>query len=486
MTIPSSFASSLRSSIIEFCIPRRRIISGALAVLVLVLPTMGLSQTNGGVDEATGGPSEPNENTPMPGSAPAMPPRSSEPADLNAYLPSGDRPIVGGQSQDGFDLNRGSSSGAVVLSGAGADAIYGLEAKEYEGSAPKKPVGPAPEFHLVKKGDTLWQISQGYYGDAHNWPRLWSMNPQIENPHWIYPGDQLRTNQRGAAQPTATSNRLGAIGLAASKDGRNGFIGGTRTLPAGTVFLRDQGYIGDPDKDDWGELVGAKEDRMILLEGDTVYLVMKKGVDVRVGQRLNLYRPIRSAPRVSGARRPPGALVKVFGTVRIDGWDKKERIAKGVLIESIDAVERGTRVGPVGRRFDVVPPKQAGAQVEARLLTGIHPHTYYGGQQVVFIDKGKSDGLVPGNRLRALIRGDQWRHDLKRGAKHQRTRVELDSDESAPGERIPLRGNDSKFPDEIVGELIVLRTEEYSSICLVSEANIELEPGDRVASTVGY
>jgi len=407
------------------------------------------------------------------------------PSDLNNYLPSADRPIVGGNNPDSFDLNGGSrsSGGSIIIGGSGTDALYGAPS---EGPEPgiKKPLGPVPEFHMVKKGDTLWQVSQSYYGDPHHWPRLWSMNPQVENPHWIYPGDQLRTGSKGGLTGPGAS-ALNAAG-ADSGEGRQGFVGGTQSVASGTVFLRDQGYIGDADRDNWGELIGAKEDRMILNEGDTVYLLMKKGTDLRIGQRLNIFRSIRRAPRVAGARRPPGELVKVFGTVRIDGWDKEDRIARGTLIESVDGLERGAKVGPVGRRFDVVPPKKATVAISARLLTGIHPMVNYGGQQVVFIDKGREDGLTPGNRLRVVERGDTWRRHLKAGSKHQKLRVDVDSDEAAPVEKTPLHGNDDKFPDEVAGELIVLRTEDYSSICLVSESSHELESGQRVVSTVGY
>jgi LysM repeat protein len=479
-SLPSLFASACSLVVL----PRgvfRALCAGA--VLCLHAGQSLAQSTEDELNEAVTIP--PSDASAAPGSMTANPGQNGAQSDINSYLPSGDRPMVGGQSQDGFDLNQPATRGSVVISGTGTDSLYGAPSDDPgSSSSVKKPVGPAPEFHVVKKGDTLWQISQGYYGDAHNWPRLWSMNPQVENPHWIYPGDQLRTNQKGGVP--STSGQFNTLTLAGSEGSRQGFVGGTRTVPPGTIFLRDQGYIGDVERDDWGELVGAKEDRMLLAEGDTVYLVMKKGVDVRVGQRLNLFRAVRSSPRVPGARRPPGAVVKVFGTVRVDAWNKDDSIAKGVLIESIDSVERGTRVGRVGRRFDVVPPKPASAQVEARLLQGIYPMVHYGGQQVVFIDKGKEDGLVPGNRLRVLQRGDTWRRNLKQGAKHQRVRVEVDSDKDAPGERIPLHGDDEKFPDEIIGEVVVLRTEAYSSLCLVSQAKIELKAGDHLISTVGY
>jgi len=413
---------------------------------------------------------------------PAIPPSGGD-QDINSYLPSSSRPTIDG-SGDSFDLNRGKSGGAVILKGGGGAEdgydSFGGDGLDSEGRVVvRTQQKPVPEFHMVKKGDTLWDISQSYYENPREWPRLWSMNPQLENPHWIYPGDQLRTAagaQPGAPAPRSEDNSAGG----------GGFVGRERAVPSGTIFLRDQGYIGDPERDVWGELVGAKEEVMMLAKGDTVYLTMNDGVDVRIGQRLNIFKEVRSPKRVEGARKPPGELVKVYGTVRVDAWDPDTQIARGVLIESLDVVERGSKVGPVGRRFDVVPPKQASVDLEARILTSVYPHIYFAQYQVVFIDKGSDDGLVPGNRLRAVRHGDTWRRELRTASKHARMRVPTDDPRDAPVENTPLHGDDESFPDEIVGEVMVLRTEEYSSICVVVESARPLVGGEKLVAVSGY
>src|SRR5208283_2774499 len=60
----------------------------------------------------------------------------------------------------------------------------------------KSETGAAPELpgttHTVVPGDTLWDLSQHYLGSPWYWPKVWSYNPQIANPHWIYPGNQVR------------------------------------------------------------------------------------------------------------------------------------------------------------------------------------------------------------------------------------------------------------------------------------------------------
>ena len=59
--------------------------------------------------------------------------------------------------------------------------------------SPKSPTlkKDVPFNYVVQQGDTLWGISGVYLQEAWRWPELWDANPQLDNPHRIYPGDVL-------------------------------------------------------------------------------------------------------------------------------------------------------------------------------------------------------------------------------------------------------------------------------------------------------
>src|SRR4051812_42339180 len=66
-----------------------------------------------------------------------------------------------------------------------------------------KPLPGAPDEYTIQKGDTLWDLSQKFLNNPWYWPKIWSLNPSIENPHWIYPGNKLRIvpGEGGAQAP---------------------------------------------------------------------------------------------------------------------------------------------------------------------------------------------------------------------------------------------------------------------------------------------
>ncbi len=328
-------------------------------------------------------------------------------------------------------------------------------------TAGTRPSGQVPYEHVVRRGDTLSTIAEQYFQSTGFWPHLWSLNPQVQNPHWLYPGDVIRLREGKAPASAPGSSRL---------------LDRKRAYMDGTVFLRTDGYIEDRSDEDWGELVGSPEDRMFLGTHDEVYVSVPKRKDVVVGQELTLFHSVRTLSA--------GRLVHIVGTVRVNRWEEKNHMARATVIEALDTIERGVRVGPVERKFDIVSPVPADRDLSARILATVYPYNFIGQNQVVFVDKGSDHGVAPGFRLRVYRRGDAWRRSLTTAEAGQR--ISHKTDGLPQMERTPDGGDERTYPIELVGELRVIRVKKTTAVCLVTSSRVELDASDVATMRAGY
>jgi hypothetical protein len=373
---------------------------------------------------------------------------------------------VTGDSEDSFDLGpgaRGGSGSPGVARGDSNGPIF-IGRPSYSGAE-------VPDTHLVRRGDTLWGLCDFYFQNPYQWPRLWSYNPQLKNPHWIYPGDEVRLKEGAAANDRAA-------GKAPVDPNKMSLVDRRRQVPEGTVFLRDQGWLRDESDDVWGNLTGSTEDKMFLSDLDEVYLTLDPGHQVRLGQELSIFRPRKTAAA--------GQIVQILGTVRIDQTDPQEHLARGKVVESLDVIERGAFVGPLERKFAMVPPARNDVDVQAHVLASLHPNEFFGQNQVIFIDKGDSSGLKPGNRLFIVRRGDAWRRSLVTPGAGWRVSAD-DETPMPPMENTPgPRRDEDKYPDEVVAELRVLSVKKESAVCIVTQSRLEIELNDLAVARKGY
>ena len=159
---------------------------------------------------------------------------------------------------------------------------------------------------------------------------MWSYNPQIENPHWIYPGDRIRMKEGGGP----SSATLG-----------EGFVSRQSLVPPGTIFLRNRGYIEDKRSDVWGTVAGSPDDQMLLADGDEIYLHIEGDREMKVGQELTVFTPERK-PEAGDAK---GDIVEIKGTARVTSYDSKTHVARARITESLDVIERGDLIGACGQ-----------------------------------------------------------------------------------------------------------------------------------------
>jgi LysM domain-containing protein len=309
--------------------------------------------------------------------------------------------------------------------------------------------GPTPELHVVRKGDTLWDICWYYFNDPWQWPKVWSYNAQITNPHWIYPGDLVRLLPRGmfASQPEAQQ-----------PDTTPGEVKPIDKLPApaqrSNVGLKQTAFVEKSDLDKSIVVDGAVDEKDLLSVGDSIYLSYPANNPPKIGQRYSVYKPDNT---VKAGGKEQGAYVRVLGTVEVVSV-KQDKKARGVIIEANQEIERGAKVGPLMKQFKNVPPVPPKVDAQGNIVAMLTKDQLIGQGEVVFIDLGKGSGIEVGNRMFVVRRGD---------AKPATSKDTVGQD-------------DRKFPARSLGEVVVVEIGDKISIGLVTLSVQEMSIGDIV------
>ncbi|NIP47776.1 MAG: LysM peptidoglycan-binding domain-containing protein, partial [Gammaproteobacteria bacterium] len=105
-----------------------------------------------------------------------------------------------------------------------------------------------PTRYVVKKGDTLWDISEHFLVEPWRWPEIWQLNPQVRNPHLIYPGDELALFYRdGKPVVQLTRRGEGAPGEQVPGEQVPGEQVTRQQVGPRTVKLTPQAYVTERD-----------------------------------------------------------------------------------------------------------------------------------------------------------------------------------------------------------------------------------------------
>ncbi|GEK72998.1 MULTISPECIES: LysM peptidoglycan-binding domain-containing protein [Halomonas] len=311
--------------------------------------------------------------------------------------------------------------------------------------------GDAPDRYTVVRGDTLWDISGRFLQHPWQWPEVWQVNPQIENPHLIYPGDIVTLYDCGGRACLGLERGRGVVRLSPE----------VRTVPrreaidpipleSVRLFTRDHRVITDPETlAELAYVVGGDDRRLISGAGDRFYA---RG-EVPAGGRVGIYRP--------GKRYLDEATGEVLGL-------KLESVGEARQLRQEDdiAVLEATRTRQEIRNDDIIlpledrglvtefQPRAPERRVDGRILSVPGGVRFIGRLQMVALDRGTRDGLAPGHVLTVEQRG------------------ELVND--------PRTGEMLRLPGEDAGLVMVVRPYEKMSYGLVMQASRTLAVGDRL------
>jgi len=339
--------------------------------------------------------------------------------------------------------------------GGAAGDVEVVAGDEEDAPGPAENVGVSGRKHVVEKGDTLWDLSEKYLGSPWYWPKVWSFNPQIENPHWIYPGDEVRLGTEGvevaakAAPPADDADLEEADEVSVA--GKIGFQG------QGSIRVPAAGFATDEQLGHSGTIAKSFEEKDLLHDGDRVYLEIEHRGGVRAGDRLVVFREEHVVRHPdSGARL--GSMVRILGSVRILSADAKQKYVTAVIDRSILEISRGDMVGPAGvqlaRRVDPVAPGKDVSGIIAATLEEEIAELAQG--HFVILDRGTRSGVVRGNTFEVIRATD--------GLDDDGINARFDED----------------LPEESIGQVLVVDAREQTSVAMVLRSLRELRRGDRV------
>jgi hypothetical protein len=311
--------------------------------------------------------------------------------------------------------------------------------------------GPVPELHVVRRGDTLWDICWYYFNDPWQWPKVWSYNPQITNPHWIYPGDLVRLLPKGMGPDQAPP-------IIEDVEGGDQNGGAFEPPPAKKyeVTLKQVAFVDTDNLTDSITIDGAVDEHTLLSTGDAVYLDYPDDKPPKVGATYSIYERDEDVahPRTGES---VGSYVRILGELQVTSV-KKDKRARGVITQANREIERGDLVGPLQKTLKTVPPAPNQVDAQGTIIAMLEAQQVMGEGQVVFIDLGKKSGIQVGNRMYVVRRGD-----------------------ALPDNRGDTIGQDDRrFPARALGEIVIVDVGKKVSIGLITLSTQEMGIGDQV------
>jgi hypothetical protein len=267
------------------------------------------------------------------------------------------------------------------------------------------PMAPdAPERYIVQPGDTLWDISAKFLTDPWYWPEIWHVNPQVANPHLIYPGDELALTwvdgrpyvSVASGGPMRLSPRVRANPLSES----------INAIPYERVatFMSRLGVLSAEQIKGAPYVAYGRDSRLISSVGNDIY-VRRLG-NAQLGTRFSIYH-------VGDALRDPddGDVLGYQGV--FTGEADVKRLGDPSTLRMVDSaretLEGDILLPPVNDpRLDFIP-RRPKADIDGTIMSVIDDRTVVADYDVIIINRGARDGLEPGHILTIWQAGDEVR-----------------------------------------------------------------------------
>jgi hypothetical protein len=319
------------------------------------------------------------------------------------------------------------------------------------------------EAHAVRPGDTLWDLSSDYLNNPWYWPKVWSYNPQLTNPHWIFPGNEVRFYPSDENLPTevdVASTELivpdDELTIPGELDESElvqlvGGIQTVQTVPT-SIWTSHTGFLARGLGRFSGRIVASDNETDQLDDGSRLYVEMVESASE--GQTLAVFRRNRRIKHpVTGETL--GYAVELVGTAEVERTTPTVTVAR--IRQAFRIIERGDYMGEMPSYWgERVSQSRNEVDTDGYVVETVGDViAILGEHHFVYLDRGRADGVQIGNTLRVLDRGDR------------------------------LTGRTEGLPWEEIGQVMVVDVQEQSSTAVVIKSLRGIDVGDRVQMVAG-
>lgn len=263
--------------------------------------------------------------------------------------------------------------------------------------------------HVVVHQDTLWDLSGNYLKDPFIWPEIWQVNPQIDDPDRIYPGNRVQLPGYGPGVPPpprpphlATPELPPAAKTAASEPS---------LAPAAPRMTSDRiphgGWLASLDEEvGVGRILGSwHAQRKMLATDASVYLSLGSRDGVVAGDHFQVVEVGEIIDHPDTAE-PVGRLVRVVGEVELT--EIHDATSCGRIVRAFDPMAAGDRVMPMPTRPPVAEQVRTDGPtgLEATVVATPDRRLAIAVDDVIFLDVGTEQQVRPGDHFH-LVRNPE-------------------------------------------------------------------------------
>lgn len=356
---------------------------------------------------------------------------------------------------------RGNTSGAAGArspSGGGDSVSF----------SPKASWRNAPRKYIVQPGDTLWDISRRYLGSPWYWPKIWTRNPQIQNPHWIFPGNVIKFSTVGQIKIQRKEPKkkewdaISRSGKAKLKSDDIKVIGTliSNKLPqfsSKKLITRRESFIDPKGVKESGKITGAIDMRTLLTERDRVYLKFKNLRNVRVGEQYSIYS-LAGKIKDPQNRKTSGYIVRLKGVLQITSVGKRRAI--GRILEAYREISRGDLVGRYMNNKVKIKIRRNEALIKGHVLRATSGLSVVGQFYQIFVNRGRRHAVRRGNVFSIYRRGGILRSEISVNTRKKR------------------------YNRIFIGRAVVIEVRRDTSVAVITQSVSEIHDGDEVETSL--